>query len=462
MCRRAWCGKCYTPPAALQFYIHQAENDVSLVWKRKEDKQKFKWAPDGAFLLVPFQCDYCWFENLKGRAPHPGSACDIRLLGYIRRVNLDLCWSRSPATFASNRIAMQNLISSWKELALEPNLPALGPWPLEDNVGFQLALGELRYSQKPGKNKKSHLQFDTIRKLRTAHAHYHESTATSASNQTLAFRDSKGNAFLASEVPTQSRFFTMFMRGLLLRMGRQTEVDFGLDYNILHMILDNLEEEIEDGETDPGRRRWCIMVGNFLLLGFVLSLRGNEGFMVEAHGLQSHRDCGRSEGRDSHVVIPLLGRFKNEDGERWHLMVAAAETSSGFKVRQWVDLLVEVLRRERRKEGPAFCKEDGTMISPQAMDAEFVKQLQKVQEIRPDLIAPSIDVGQHYSIFRSLRRGSTARARDQKVDKDCVDVHNRWRTMERTSGQRSKASMRDYYTDLKLTLNLLLEYSRAL
>ena len=154
MCRRAWCGKCYTPPAALQFYIHQAENDVSLVWKRKEDKQKFKWAPDGAFLLVPFQCDYCWFENLKGRAPHPGSACDIRLLGYIRRVNLDLCWSRSPATFASNRIAMQNLISSWKELSLEPNLPALGPWPLEDNVGFQLALGELRYSQKPGKKQK--------------------------------------------------------------------------------------------------------------------------------------------------------------------------------------------------------------------------------------------------------------------------------------------------------------------
>jgi len=96
------------------------------------------------------------------------------------------------------------------------------------------------------------------------------------------------------------------------------------------------------------------------------------------------------------------------------------------------------------------------------MDTEFLKQLQKVQEARPDLIPPSIEVGQHYSIFRSLRRGSTARARDRKVDQDCIDVHNRWRTLERTSGQRSKASMRDYYTDLRLTLNLLLEYSRAL
>ena len=60
----------------------------------------------------------------------------------------------------------------------------------------------------------------------------------------------------------------------------------------------------------------AFMVGSFLLLGFVLSLRGNKGFMVEAHGLQSHRNYGQNNGRDSHVVIPLLGRFKNEDGER--------------------------------------------------------------------------------------------------------------------------------------------------
>ena len=67
--------------------------------------------------------------------------------------------------------------------------------------------------------------------------------------------DMKGNAFLASEAPTQSRFFTMFMRGLLLRMGRQTEVDFGLDFRILHVILDNLKEEIEEVETEESRRR---------------------------------------------------------------------------------------------------------------------------------------------------------------------------------------------------------------
>ena len=64
----------------------------------------------------------------------------------------------------------------------------------------------------------------------------------------------------------------MFMRGLLLQMGRKTEVDFGLDYRILHVILGNLREEIEETYTKASRRRWCIMVGNFLLLGFVLSL----------------------------------------------------------------------------------------------------------------------------------------------------------------------------------------------
>jgi len=77
------------------------------------------------------------------------------------------------------------------------------------------------------------------------------------------------------------------------------------------------------------------MIGTYLVVSFVLSLRGNEGFMVEAGGLIHHLRHGTEDDEEiPYCVVPLLGRFKNEDGERWHLMMATSITGSGFKVRK--------------------------------------------------------------------------------------------------------------------------------
>ena len=39
-------------------------------------------------------------------------------------------------------------------------------------------------------------------------------------------------------------------------------------------------------------------------------------------------------------MIPLLSRFKNESEKRWHLMLARAETTSGFEPSIWVEGLL--------------------------------------------------------------------------------------------------------------------------
>ena len=166
--------------------------------------------------------------------------------------------------------------------------------------------------------------------------------------------------------------------------------------------------------------------------------------------------------QEPHVVIPLLGRFKNEDGEMWHFMASVNTTSSGLAVRKWVERLVMVLSSEGRGFGPAFCKENGEVISYGSMNAEFVKQIERVQQEFPELLKGDIDVGEHFSIFRSLRKGSTARATDVGVSEPAIDLHNRWRTIENSGGGKSKKSMRDYYSDLRLTLRVRLSYSRAL
>jgi hypothetical protein len=278
------------------------------------------------------------------------------------------------------------------------------------------------------------------------------------------FKSLKGETLTISDSPTDSRFYQMFMRGLLLRMGRQVESNWGLDYRILVKILINLEYELNQDNTREVRKRDIVMLGSYLIICFVCALRGNEGFLVESDGIQKMIGNGKDEREDEmkHVVIPLLGRFKNEDGEKWHVMVSTNETASGIKVRRWIERLARVLGEERREMGPAFCDDKGDMLDYWYMNAMFVKEVELVQKDEPNLVDQTIEVGDHYSIFRSLRKGSTARAVDMNVKETVIDLHNRWRNLERTGGQRSTRSMRAYYNDLRTAIRSRLTYSRAL
>ena len=110
-----------------------------------------------------------------------------------------------------------------------------------------------------------------------------------------------------------------------------------LDHRILKIILQNLEFEFNDSSTDPARLRWVVILATYLLICFLGSLRGNEGFMVELGGLIQHIYDGTGETEERpYVVIPLLGRFKNKSGERWNLLLCSSSTASGFRSRLWV------------------------------------------------------------------------------------------------------------------------------
>ena len=455
-----WCGGCYKAPAHLNFFVEKPENEFGAVWQRKEDETRFMCGRSGDFLVYPFQCDICWFHNLEGRRPDKNSYADELVLAYIRRVNLDGMWARSSSTIASTRSSLKALIKCWKEIGVSIDLPAIGPWPLSDKVGFKLAMGQLRLSQKPGRNTTTHQQYDTIRRLRSAYSHVHEVSAPSVLSLVNSFRSQLGKVFTNSNSPTQSLLYTRFNHGLLLRMGRQTKRNIALDYEILHLILFNLNANIKDSNISDHQLRWLTMIGGYLQICFDLSLRGNEGIMVEAGGLIEHLPHGKEvEEEIPFVVIPLLGRFKNEDGEQWHLMLSASVTGSGFKVRQWVERMASILKIEGRNSGPAFCHASGLVIKTSEIDAEFHSQLELIQEKRPDLIAANIDVREDYSVFLSLRRGYTSRVGELGLPDPIVDLHNRWRKVESGGGTIFSSNMRANYTELRLTRKVRLKYT---
>ena len=64
-----WCGKCYRANPSLTFKIARTENELGATWMQEVDKDNFVVSRNGDSLMVTFQCDFCWFINLKKRMP---------------------------------------------------------------------------------------------------------------------------------------------------------------------------------------------------------------------------------------------------------------------------------------------------------------------------------------------------------------------------------------------------------
>jgi hypothetical protein len=97
------------------------------------------------------------------------------------------------------------------------------------------------------------------------------------------------------------------------------------------------------------------------------------------------------------------------------------------------------------------------------LDVLFHRYLQMVQQKYPKLIQAEVDVPVIYSLRRSLRRGSTAQARNQKVPKDIILLNNRWRSEEASRNRQAvPGEMIEYYTDVVIAIEALLLYSGPL
>ena len=102
-------------------------------------------------------------------------------------------------------------------------------------------------------------------------------------------------------------------------------------------------------------------------------------------------------------------------------------------------------------------------IRVKELDVLFHKYLVMVQEAFPGIIVPTLDVTEAYSMKRSLRRGSTAQARNQGVPKDIIVLNNRWRNDDRSrGGSGMPGEMIEYYTDVVVAVEALLKYSGPL
>ncbi len=103
-------------------------------------------------------------------------------------------------------------------------------------------------------------------------------------------------------------------------------------------------------------------------------LRGNKVFLLDLAGMWRYIKLGR-EGkmpqdpmktgvdlsRAPPIIVTLIGEFKGELGTKHHLIALANKTSSGIKLRWWLEQLLKIREEEGCRTGPAFGCSNGSV-----------------------------------------------------------------------------------------------------
>ncbi len=164
-------------------------------------------------------------------------------------------------------------------------------------------------------------------------------------------------------------------------------------------------------------------------LAVCASLLGNKVFLLDLAGMRKYIKVGR-DGRipqkpmevgvdlikAPHIIVTLIGEFKGELGTKHHLIALASETSSGIKLRWWIEQLIRIRGEEGCKTGPAFGSKDGAVGFMSEYHGLLHFFLQKVQVSYPECILSWDDVDANYGFYRTFRRMAEGRARAVNLD----------------------------------------------
>ncbi len=263
-----------------------------------------------------------------------------------------------------------------------------------------------------------------------------------------------------TKCPTYGEFFERFVKGLHKRMGEIVRPYRALALDILLIIFRILEEEWSQAGNED-RKFDLAMEGSFYLIAFCCALRGEEVPLADMYGMIKHREDGE-RAKEKHVVVVLLGRFKGETGENYHLMPIVDVTSHGLEPKKWIGRLLDIYASRGVNHGPLFRNRSGQRMKSSMLEPKFFERLELVKDMYPQLMSSVDEISEEYGVYRSFRRGATSEAVNAGVSPVVIDANNRWRKMHHTGASKPTMMMREHYTDVRLTLNQCLKFSRAL
>jgi hypothetical protein len=335
-----------------------------------------------------------------------------------------------------------------------------GPLPGFDHCGYEVAIEILLYSRRQGKHSRTNLQFDTIRKLRSAYSN-HVRASPQSNREAIALGDSKGNYQRFSKDPCGSFWFYRFMKGMKSRMGQDWRPNKGMTTGLLLRVLEEANLRI-DGSVSPRELNRWIVFHTYAVISYVLSLRGREGLLLDLEGL--HRFWNSGDG--SYLVVTLQGTVKGESNDRDHLLPCVKMTNSGIDVHASLSRLMTHKTSMDVIDGPAISDEKGRSYSTKDMTGSLLEILEDLFDSDRHLFPPDITskeiLRERYQAFRTFRKTSDTRAAEMEVSSSDVDIVNRWESVEKAQGRRAAMPMRLHYLQFDLCLKPFLRYTGSM
>ncbi len=172
-------------------------------------------------------------------------------------------------------------------------------------------------------------QFDTVRAFRTA---YHNQAACSMMNSgsMLSLGNEKGEYQRFAREATASVWYQRFSQGCKKTMVQDWRPNRAISNELVHRLLAFCEECYRFSDSFDKTDDW-IIAGTYFATGYVCSLRGHEGLLVDLEELPGMINQTNPE----EIVIPLLGKVKGETNARHHKLFWVSMTFSGIDIKKW-------------------------------------------------------------------------------------------------------------------------------
>ncbi len=258
--------------------------------------------------------------------------------------------------------------------------------------------------------------------------------------------------------PTKSEFFERFHAGSRYRRGVNRRQDYALMPGILLGLLEIMDETWEG--TEAAEEREAIEdVAIYATLTYVAGLRGEEVPLLDFKGMLEFWEESKV-AEVPHVVLTLRGRFKGEEGWKWHILPVADVTRSGIPHRKWIQRGMDSRIRKGWQGGWFFSRKRREQARMADYDSAFKQWLVVLKDSRPGLIPARVDPMEDMSLRRSGRRAVTTEVQNNGLGKAKLELHNRWKKVERARGAAPQMDMVATYTQTQEALRARLEFSQ--
>ena len=183
--------------------------------------------------------------------------------------------------------------------------------------------------------------------------------------------------------------------------------------------------------------------------------------MVSLEGLLTFWMLTRAEP-ERYMMITLKGRFKGEVDSRWHVVPISDQSRSNIPFRLLMEWIVyRRVKLEGREKGWLFESQPDTRAKFGHYDPLFRSLIAKATDKNPRLVLAVVE-GTDFSLWRFPRQGAVLETTNHGVDAKVIGLVNRWRKKEAAKGSEPGLPMRQVYTQVRNTLPVMQEFSRAL